>query len=46
MMDIIAKPRALAKRRREKRRDWREGDVYHRTTAGRGLVGRLIREKR
>ena len=45
-MDIIAKPRALAQRRWEHKREWRPGDVYHRTVKGAGLVGRVLRRNR
>ena len=42
-MDIIAKPRALARRRREHKRTEEQGQVYHRTVKGVGLVGRVLR---
>jgi hypothetical protein len=41
-MEQIDKPAPLAKRRKEKRRKWKQGDVYHRTRRGRGVVGRLV----
>jgi len=44
-MDILAKPPALAQRRREHKRVWRIGDVYHRTRAGKGLVGQALRKR-
>lgn len=41
-MDIVSKPAPIAKRRKEHKRRWQQGDVYHRTSNGRGVVGRLV----
>lgn len=44
-MDILAKPRALARRRREHKRREEMGQVYHRTRAGVGIVGQALRKR-